>query len=760
MKDKPKTNHGYTVEHISMKDMKKEMKRRRSRVFACIIQPAKTIIQTIPEKYRQFNSLFDKAKGPEALPKHQPWDHEIPIQEGKQPTFGPVYSCSEKELAALREYLEENLAKGSIRESCSSAGYPILFVPKKNGKLRLCVDYRQLNSITIKNRYPLPRIDETIDKINGATYFTKLDLQGAYSLVRMKEGEEWKTTFRTRYSLYKYLVMPMGLTNAPTSFQALINNTLHPYLDNFCVAYLDDILIYSKSQEDHDKHVKLVLDQLQKHHLRIDLEKSEFDKDEIEFLGHIIGIHGIRMDPKKVKAILQWPTPQNLKELQAFLGLANYYRRFVAHYSKFATPLHRFTKKAVPFIWDKSSQDAFDLLKQKFTSAPVLIVFDPTKPIYMETDASDYALGVCLNQKDDQGRLHPVAFLSRKFTPAELNYQIHDKELMAIVAACEEWRHYLEGARFPITVYTDHKNLVYFMTTKALNRRQVRWWETLSPYDLHIVYRAGKDNIRADAISRRPDYLREKEPVSHAILTQEKDYLTINQANISANLTIIANDLETNIKKAYGNDTMAQNILQDPLTHFDITPNDLIQYKGLIYVTGKQNRDQILHDYHDSLIGGHQGIDRMYDRISENYYWPSMKKQVNEYIRNCDLCRKSKAQRHAPYGHLQPIETPESPWETIAWDFIVKLPQSTHPISHTPYDSLLVVTDNTTKQAVFEPWKEEFGPEHLAYLFLKAVYKLHGLPTKIISDRGTVFDSKFWLTLSARLGIKNKMYTA
>jgi len=325
MKDKPKTNHGYTVEHISMKDMKKEMKRRRSRVFACIIQPAKTIIQTIPEKYRQFKSLFDKAKGPEALPKHKPWDHEIPIQEGKQPTFGPVYSCSEKELAMLREYLEENLAKGSIRESCSSAGYPILFVPKKNRKLCLCIDYQQLNSITIKNRYSLPRIDETMDKINGATHFTKLDLQGAYSLVRMKEGEEWKTAFRTRYGLYEYLVMPMGLTNAPASFQALINNTLRPYLDDFCVAYLDDILIYSKSQEDHDKHIKLVLNQLQKHHLHIDLEKSEFDKEEIEFLGHIIRIHGIRMDPKKVKAILQWPTPQNLKELQAFLGLANYY---------------------------------------------------------------------------------------------------------------------------------------------------------------------------------------------------------------------------------------------------------------------------------------------------------------------------------------------------------------------------------------------------------------------------------------------------
>ena len=202
-----------------------------------------------------------------------------------------------------------------------------------------------------------------MNKINDVTYFTKLNLQGAYNLVRMKEGEEWKTAFHTRYGLYEYLVMPMGLTNASASFQVLINNTLRPYLDDFCVAYLNDIFIYSKNQEDYNKHIKLILDQLQKHHLRIDLEKSEFNKDEIEFLEHIIGIHSIQIDPKKVKTILQWPTSQNLKKLQAFLGLANYYQHFITYYFKLTTPLHHFTKKAIPFQWDKLSQDAFDLLK-------------------------------------------------------------------------------------------------------------------------------------------------------------------------------------------------------------------------------------------------------------------------------------------------------------------------------------------------------------------------------------------------------------
>jgi len=446
-----------------------------------------------------------------------------------------VYSCSEKELQALREYLDENLAKGFIRESSSPAGYPILFVPKKNGKLRLCVDYRKLNDITIKNRYPLPRIDEIMDRINGAQRYTKLDLQGAYNLVRIAQGEEWKTAFHTKMGLYEYLVMPMGLTNVPASFQALMNHVLWDHIDKICAVYLDDILVYSKDPKEHDHHVKLVLQKLEEYFLKVDLDKSEFDQEEVEFLGHIIGKNGIRMDPRKVQSVLEWPTPENLKDLQAFLGLANYYRRFIKSYSTIVTPLLRFTKKDVPFQWDEPAQKAFDALKEKFTTAPVLMVFDPTKPIYIETDASDYALGACLSQKDDQGRMHPVAFLSRKFSPAELNYQIHDKELMAIVVACQEWRQYIEGAAYTITVYTDHKNLIYFTTTKELNRRQVRWWEVLSPYDLNIVHRPGRENTCADALSRRPDYLKGMKPVSHTILEVNDNDSDDNERHMTVN---------------------------------------------------------------------------------------------------------------------------------------------------------------------------------------------------------------------------------
>ncbi|TMD69294.1 MAG: DDE-type integrase/transposase/recombinase [Chloroflexi bacterium] len=757
------------VEEISHKEMKKELAKGES-VYACFLkenltndipdQRTEKDISKLPKEYQYYAKLFEKETGSSALPAHQPWDHEIPLMEGKQPTFGPIYSCSEKELEALREYLRENLEKGFIRPSTSPAEYPILFVPKKNGKLRLCVDYRQLNSITIKNRYPLPRIDELMDRVHGAKWFTKFDLQGAYNLIRMKEGEEWKTAFRTRYGHYEYCVMPFGLTNAPASFQSLINNALREYLDKICVVYLDDILIYSKTKKEHKRHVKLILQALKRWNLKIDLDKSQFHKEEVEFLGHIIGVNGIRIDPRKVKAILEWPQPKTLSELQQFLGLANYYRRFIKHYSKRAAPLHRYTNKGVPFIWNEEAEEAFQLLKKAFTEAPVLMIFDPEKEIYMGTDASDYASGAHISQKDDQGKLHPVAFMSRKFSPAELNYQIYDKELLAIVVACEEWRVYLEGAKFPITVYTDHENLVYFTTTKKLNRRQVRWWETLSSLDLKILHRPGRENTQADALSHRPDHLEGVKPVSHAILRQDGEVFIINQHAFATFTLTSDKELEAEIITAYENDTMAKAIKEKTPEQFQVTPEGLILFKNLIYVAGDKLRKQILHDHHDTPGSGHQGVEKTLDRISQSYYWPGLRRTVEKYVDTCDLCWKSRAQRHLPYGQLHPMPTPDRPWETIAWDFIVKLPKSREPLTGAIYDSIWVIADKLTKFAYFIPYKESSGPEDLAYMFARIIYSSHGLPKNIITDRAGLFMDKFWQTFTAKMGTKSKMSSA
>jgi hypothetical protein len=391
----------------------------------------------------------------------------------------------------LRDYLIENLAKGFIQHSKSPAGAQILFVKKKDGSFRLSMDYRGFNKITKKNRYPLPLISGLLDWLHTGKIFTKLDLRGAYNLLRIRPGDEWKTTFRTRYGHFEYTIMPFGLTNAPAVFQHLMNDIFREYMDEFVMVYLDDILIFSKDQETHDKHVRLVFATLREHGLYAKMEKCEFDKSSVAFLGYVISLDGIFMDKSKVETIQCWATPSSVKDVQRFLGFANFYCRFIKGYSKITTPLTTLTCKDKPFSWNPTAQAAFDTLKMTFTSAPILIHPDPAKPFIVETDASDFALGAILSQFGIDGLLHPVAFYSRKLTSAEINYQVYDKELMAIITAFEQWRPYLAGAQHRVQVLTDHKNLLYFTTTRTLNRRQARWSIFLADFDFEIQYQLG-----------------------------------------------------------------------------------------------------------------------------------------------------------------------------------------------------------------------------------------------------------------------------
>ena len=457
----------------------------------------------VPTQYHDFLDVFSKVKA-DQLPEHRPFDHSIPLEPGTNPPYGPIYNLSEKELTVLREYLDDNLKKGFITESQSPAGSPILFVKKKDGSLRLCVDYRGLNKITIKNRYPLPLIPEMLDRLRTAKIFTKIDLRGAYNLLRIAKGDEWKTAFRTRYGLFEYLVMPFGLTNAPASFQHLMNYHFRDMLDHFVIVYLDDILVYSQDAASHHYHVQQVLQRLRQTRLFAKAEKCEFHTDSVEFLGYLIGPFGISMDGKKVATIRDWPVPSNLQELRSFLGFCNFYRRFIKGYSTIVTPLTRLTRKDAPFDWKSPQDAAFSSLKKAFASADLLKHFDPTKQLVLETDASDYAIAGILSQ-EDEGHLHPIAFMSRKMLPAELNYEIHDKEMLAIISSFKEWRHYLEGATHPIKVFTDHRSLEYFTTTKQLNRRQARWSEYLADFHFIITYRPGVQGTKPDALTRRPD---------------------------------------------------------------------------------------------------------------------------------------------------------------------------------------------------------------------------------------------------------------
>ncbi|KAM5353667.1 hypothetical protein ACJ41O_000317 [Fusarium nematophilum] len=497
----------------------KGKKRQDQRIIARVMQQFKELeqdleaikrtpeeerLKNIPPQYRIYEKLF-REELETGLPEHTHYDLEIEFIDGKQPGFSKLYPLNEAQLPVLKQYIEENIRKGYIRESKSSVGYPVMFVPKKNGKLRLCVDFRLLNEITVKDRTPLPLIGELKDRLFGKRFFTALDLKGAYNLIRIKEGHEWKTAFRTKYGLFEYLVMPFGLTNAPAAFQRMINNVLREHLDIFVVCYLDDILIFSDTEEEHTEHVHKVLQTLQDANLLVEPEKSKFHASEVEFLGHIISHNEIRMDPKKLSAVRDWKEPNNVKEVQAFLGFANYYRKFLKRFGKIAIPLTELTKKDKPFVMGDKAKEAFRDIKKLILSEPVLKMFDPSRPIELETDASDFALGAQLGQRDDEGKLHPIAFYSHKLHGAELNYPIYDKEFLAIVNAFKEFRHYLIGSPHRIMVFTDHKNIVHFAKTQELSGRQLRYAEYLSEFDYVIIHVKGTENGRADAISRRSD---------------------------------------------------------------------------------------------------------------------------------------------------------------------------------------------------------------------------------------------------------------
>ena len=362
---------------------------------------------------------------------------------------------------------------------------------KKDGSLRPCIDFRQLNAITIKNKYPLPLLSSTFEPLTHATIFTKLDLRNAYHLVRVREGDEWRTGFNTHLGHFEYLVMPFGLTNAPAVFQALVNDVLRDFLNTFVMVYLDDILVFSKTLTEHSRHVRQVLQRLLENRLFVKAEKCVFSTNSVEFLGHILEEGRVRADPRKIRAVEEWPRPTDRTQLRRFLGFSNFYRQFIRGFSRVAAPLSALTSINLPFSWSPVAEEAFQALKGLCTSAPVLIFPDPVRQFIVEVDASDTGIGAVLSKRaaEDQ-QVHPVAFLSRRFTPAERNYDVGNRELLAVHAALVERRHRLEGAQHPVLIWTDYKNLTYIREAKRLGPRQARWALLFSRFNFTLTQRA------------------------------------------------------------------------------------------------------------------------------------------------------------------------------------------------------------------------------------------------------------------------------
>jgi len=394
----------------------------------------------LPKHFHEFLDVFNRTDAEKLPPlRGKGIDHAIELeQQGNvrpEVPWGPLYNMSRDELLVLRRTLTEYLDKGFIRVSNSSAAAPVLFVRKPGGGLRFCVDYRGLNKITKKDRYPLPLIYETLRNIGRAKWYTKLDIIAAFHKIRIAEGDEWMTAFRTRYGLFEWLVTPFGLANAPSTFQKYINWALRDYLDIFCSAYIDDILIYSSgSRTEHREHVRKVLVRLREAGLQVDIDKCEFEVKSVKYLGFIIEAEqGVRMDPAKVAAIQEWKAPQSVKGVQSFIGFANFYRKFIKNFSELTLPIMKLVRKDTLFKWNEEVEQAFVRLKKIFTTAPVLTLFDHSRETILEVDASKWCIGGTLFQVDNEGVVRPCAFYLKKNSLAECNYEIYDKEMLAIV---------------------------------------------------------------------------------------------------------------------------------------------------------------------------------------------------------------------------------------------------------------------------------------------------------------------------------------
>ncbi|GJX87190.1 putative reverse transcriptase domain-containing protein [Tanacetum coccineum] len=419
------------------------------------------------------------------LPPARPVEFQIDLIPGAAPVARAPYRLAPSEMKELSEQLQELSDKGFIRPSSSPWGAPVLFVKKKDGSFRMCIDYRELNKLTVKNRYPLPRIDDLFDQLQGSSIYSKIDLRSGYHQLRVREQDIPKTAFQTRYGHYEFQVMPFGLTNAPAVFMDLMNRVCKPYLDKFVIVFIDDILIYSKDEKEHEEHLKASLELLKKEKLYAKFSKCEFWIPKVQFLGHVIDSRGIHVDPAKIESIKDWASPKTPMEIRQFLGLTGYYRRFIEGFSKIAKSMTRLTQKGIKFDWGEKEENAFQLIKQKLCSAPILALPEGSEDFVVYCDASHKGLGAVLMQREKV-----IAYASRQLKIHEKNYTTHDLELGSVVFALKIWRHYLYETK--CTVFTDHKSLQHILDQKELNMRQRRWLELLSDYDCDIRYHPGK----------------------------------------------------------------------------------------------------------------------------------------------------------------------------------------------------------------------------------------------------------------------------
>ncbi|GJU28496.1 reverse transcriptase domain-containing protein [Tanacetum coccineum] len=652
------------------------------------------IVQDFPEVF------------PEDLPGIPPTrqvEFQIDLIPGAASVARAPYRLAPSEMKELSDQLKELSDKGFIRPSSSPWGAPVLFVKKKDGSFRMCIDYRELNKLTVKNRYPLPRIDDLFDQLQGSSIYSKIDLRSGYHQLRVREEDIPKTAFRTRYGHYEF-----------------------------------------QNKQEHAEHLKLILELLKKEQLYAKFSKCEFWIPKVQFLGHVIDSQGIHVDPAKIESVKDWASPKSATEIRQFLGLAGYYRRFIEGFSKIAKPMTKLTQKKIKFEWSDKAEAAFQLIKQKLCSAPILALPEGSEDFIAYCDASIKGLGAVLMQREKV-----IAYASRQLKIHEKNYTTHDLELGAVVFALKIWRHYLYGTK--CTVFTDHKSLQHILDQKELNMRQRRWLELLSDYDCEIRYHPGKANVVADALSRkeRVKPLRVRALVMTIGLDLPKRIL---EAQIEARKpeNLKSEDVGGMLIENSKDPEKPRKEKLEPRADGTMCLNNrswLPRYGDL--------RALIMHESHKSKYSVHPGSDKMYQDMKQLYWWPNMKADIATYVSKCLTCLRVKAEHQKPSGLLVQPAIPQWKWENITMDFVTKLPRT-----QSGNDTIWVIVDRLTKSAHFLPMRETDPMDKLARLYLKEVVTRHGIPVSIICDRDPRFTSNFWRSFQKAMGTRLDMSTA
>ncbi len=715
-------------------------------------------------EYHDYLDVFDRAMI-DQLSSHRFYDHKIELTDEEMLSRSRLYQMFDHKLQKIKKYLIDHLNKEFIFFSFASYISLILFIEKKDDSLRFCVDYRKLNALIKRNRYSLSLIDETFARIQESKYLIRLNIIIAFNKLRMHSDNEDLTIFIIFFDSYKYHVMLFELTNESTFYQHYMNDVLFEYLHQFCQIYLDDIIIYSKTLKKHKQHVRLILNRLREADLQIDINKCEFHVQKTIFLELLISIEELKMNSRKMQAVVDWSTLNNLTQIQFFIDFCNFYRRFIKNFSKIVRSMIQLTQKKIIFEWNEVCQIVFDHMKRRMIETSILRHFDQTRETILEIDSFDYVNDEVLSQYDDEEVLHSIVFYSKNMSSAECNYEIYDKELLIIIRAFEHWRLELKLTDISIKMFIDHQALTPLMKDKELSRRQMRWVQKLADFNFRIMYRSGKQNINVDALTRRADVVlrgSEDERVRYqriTILTSNRMKIADLEENISE--PIYKQILETN--RTDENCTLLREaIARDETQYEDIklkncrTQDEILYDNSQLWVSFNELLQMnLIREMHDQSSVDHFDILRTVKVIKRNYYWSFMRKTIDRYIRNCYICQRSKTSRNKSNGLLQPLSISEQRWQDIAMNFIIDLSDSSE------YNAILTIICRLSKERHYISCitdDEDITVEKTAEMLIQWVYWTHDLSSFIVSDRGSQFISILWKFLCKRLSISLRLF--